>query len=50
MGTEELGSVYESLLELHPVIGVDAGPWTFGFVGDGTGEMDPIGEAIGVAG
>ena len=38
MGTEELGSVYESLLELHPVIGVDAGPWTFGFVGDGTGD------------
>ena len=34
MGTEELGSVYESLLELHPVIKVDAQPWSFGFVGD----------------
>src|SRR5690606_14600579 len=38
MGTEELGSVYESLLELHPVIDVDAMPWTFGFVGDANGE------------
>jgi hypothetical protein len=34
MGTEELGSVYESLLELHPVIMVDAAPWSFGFAGD----------------
>ncbi len=34
MGTEELGSVYESLLELHPVIDVDASPWVFAFVGD----------------
>jgi hypothetical protein len=25
LGTEELGSVYESLLELHPVLNVDAG-------------------------
>ena len=33
MGTEELGSVYESLLELQPRI--EAGTWTFGFVGDG---------------
>jgi hypothetical protein len=32
MGTEELGSVYESLLELHPTIAV--APWTFGFIGD----------------
>jgi hypothetical protein len=32
MGTEELGSVYESLLELHPIIAV--APWTFGFIGD----------------
>jgi hypothetical protein len=32
MGTEELGSVYESLLELRPI--VDAAPWKFGFIGD----------------
>jgi hypothetical protein len=32
MGTEELGSVYESLLELHP--SVSASPWSFGFMGD----------------
>ena len=36
MGTEELGSVYESLLELHPVVQVETRPWTFGFVGDDT--------------
>ena len=35
MGTEELGSVYESLLELQPVVDVNAAPWAFGFVGDG---------------
>ncbi|ABK44518.1 putative type II DNA modification enzyme [Magnetococcus marinus MC-1] len=34
MGTEELGSVYESLLELHPRIDVETAPWQFGFVGD----------------
>ena len=34
MGTEELGSVYESLLEYHPAVDVDATPWRFGFVGD----------------
>jgi hypothetical protein len=34
MGTEELGSVYESLLELHPVVQVSLRPWTFGFLGD----------------
>ena len=34
MGTEELGSVYESLLELHPVVQVSSRPWTFGFLGD----------------
>ncbi|MGA7502164.1 MAG: N-6 DNA methylase, partial [Isosphaeraceae bacterium] len=28
MGSEELGSVYESLLELHPRIGADEGPFT----------------------
>ncbi len=38
MDTEELGSVYESLLELRPVIGVDATPWTFAFIGDANGE------------
>jgi hypothetical protein len=32
MGTEELGSVYESLLELHPTIAV--APWRFGFIGE----------------
>lgn len=37
MGTEELGSVYESLLELHPFIDVDKSPWTFEFVGEGEG-------------
>jgi hypothetical protein len=38
MDTEELGSVYEGLLELHPYIDVDTRPWTFGFVSDkGTG-------------
>ncbi len=38
MDTEELGSVYESLLELRPVINVDAAPWTFAFIGDGNGK------------
>ena len=38
MGTEELGSVYESLLELQPVVDVNVSPWTFSFFGDGTGE------------
>ena len=37
MGTEELGSVYESLLELHPAVRVAERPWTFGFVGDDAG-------------
>ncbi len=37
MGTEELGSVYESLLELHPVVKVDARPWSFAFAGDEAG-------------
>ena len=39
MGTEELGSVYESLLELQPVVDVNATPWAFGFIGDGNGEQ-----------
>ena len=37
MGTEELGSVYESLLELHPVVQVATRPWTFAFAGDDSG-------------
>ena len=37
MGTEELGSVYESLLELQPVLDVQAEPWTFRFAGVGAG-------------
>lgn len=35
MGTEELGSVYESLLELHPYIDVNKNPWSFEFLGVG---------------
>ncbi len=38
MGTEELGSVYEGLLELHPRTDLQASPWTFGFAGDQDGE------------
>ena len=38
MGTEELGSVYESLLELQPLVDVNASPWTFSFLGDGNEE------------
>jgi len=34
MGSEELGSVYESLLELVPVVSVSGGSRRFGFVGD----------------
>ena len=37
MGAEELGSVYESLLELHPIVQVSARPWSFGFAGDDSG-------------
>lgn len=44
MDTEELGSVYESLLELQPTINVDANPWRFGFIGD-----EAEGEARGSA-
>ncbi|MBF0309981.1 MAG: N-6 DNA methylase [Magnetococcales bacterium] len=39
MGTEELGSVYESLLELHPRLDVNTSPWRFGFVGDAQEEQ-----------
>jgi Type I restriction-modification system methyltransferase subunit len=35
MDTEELGSVYESLLELSPEINAEGEPWRFGFTGDG---------------
>ncbi len=38
MGTEELGSVYESLLELQPVLDVNSLPWAFSFLGDGNEE------------
>ncbi|NNK93994.1 MAG: N-6 DNA methylase, partial [Desulfobacterales bacterium] len=37
MDSEELGSVYESLLELIPQLNVE-GQWRFGFMGDETGE------------
>ena len=30
LGSDELGSVYESLLELHPKIDTDEGPFTLG--------------------
>ena len=33
MDTEELGSVYESLLELHPIVEVDNSPWRFFYAG-----------------
>ncbi|CUA90575.1 Methyltransferase domain [Chelatococcus sambhunathii] len=42
MGTEELGSVYESLLELHPRIETETIPWVFSFVG-GSGDPDTRG-------
>ena len=35
MGTEELGSVYESLLDYHPVIDVESRPWEFKFASEG---------------
>ena len=38
MDTEELGSVYESLLELRPVINPNVFPWTFAFISDGGDE------------
>jgi hypothetical protein len=39
MGAEELGSVYESLLELQPVLNVDVVPWSFDLVGGRTSEV-----------
>ena len=38
MDTEELGSVYESLLELQPVVDVNTTPWSFGFTSDRNAE------------
>ncbi len=38
MDTEELGSVYESLLELRPVVDVGASPWSFAFTSDDNSE------------
>ena len=42
MDTEELGSVYESLLELVPRLNID-GHWSFGFMGDEEGEESAAG-------
>ncbi|MEW8548795.1 MAG: N-6 DNA methylase [Candidatus Thiodiazotropha sp.] len=44
MDTEELGSVYESLLELIPQLNVE-GQWHFGFMGDEDGEGSTSGHA-----
>ena len=44
MDTEELGSVYEALLELIPQFEVQ-GPWRFGFIGDKAGEGGDSGHA-----
>ena len=38
MDTEELGSVYESLLELQPKIDTSASPWRFSFLSDEAGD------------
>ena len=40
MDTEELGSVYEGLLELHPVVDVDGSPWRFLYVGVSGGKKN----------
>ena len=40
LGSEELGSVYESLLELHPRIDTDAGPFTLAVGGGPRAEDD----------
>ena len=50
MDTEELGSVYESLLELHPVIDVHASPWRFSFAGDDSGGAKTKGSARKLSG
>ena len=50
MDTEELGSVYESLLELQPVINVHARPWRFAFASDGSNEKKTKGSARKLSG
>ncbi|MDE2871484.1 MAG: N-6 DNA methylase, partial [Gemmatimonadota bacterium] len=50
MDTEELGSVYESLLELQPVIDVHASPWRFAFAGDASGQTKTRGSARKLSG
>ena len=44
MDTEELGSVYESLLELVPVVQVEHRPWRFAFLGDPQPGSEPAQE------
>ena len=44
MDTEELGSVYESLLELVPVVQVERRPWRFSFLGDPEPGSEPAQE------
>ena len=44
MDTEELGSVYESLLELVPVVQVEHRPWRFAFLGDPEPGSEPAQE------
>jgi hypothetical protein len=46
MDTEELGSVYESLLELFPRLDVESNPWRFNFAGD---EVEGGGGGLGTA-
>jgi hypothetical protein len=46
MDTEELGSVYESLLELFPRLDVESNPWRFQFAGD---EAEGGGGGLGTA-
>ena len=50
MDTEELGSVYESLLELQPIIDVHAWPWRFAFVSDKSSEKKTKGSARKLSG
>lgn len=47
MGAEELGSVYESLLELAPYVDVDSAPWAFGFVGEGESSKGSVRKLTG---
>lgn len=49
LGTEELGSIYESLLELIPQIAVD-GQWHFGFLGDKPDEESASGHTRKITG